>query len=177
MTVRNLCRRARPAVLLAAVLAASCASETPYAPADGGRVGYSEQQIEENRYTVTFAGNSLTDRQTVETYLLYRAAELTIARGYDYFIVVQQDTERSTSYRSTIHDYPVHHHFYLSWYGWPDPFHGHIATETTQPIERYRAVAEIVMHRGKKPADDPSAFDARDVVKHLGATVRRPDEG
>ena len=30
-----------------------------------------------DRWKVSFSGNSLTDRNTVETYLLYRAAELT----------------------------------------------------------------------------------------------------
>lgn len=167
---------ARLPVLLLAVLAASCASQTPYAPADGGRLGYSEQQIERNRYTVSFAGNSLTDRQTVETYLLYRAAELTVNSGYDYFIVVEQDTEKSTTYRSTIYDYPFRHHFYMSWYGYPyGPGYGGIATETTRPIERYRAVAEIVMYKGDKPEDDPSAFNAREVIRHLAPVVKRPE--
>jgi hypothetical protein len=46
---------------------------------DSSSRGYSEQQIENNRFRVQFAGNSLTDRKTVETYLLYRAAELTKA--------------------------------------------------------------------------------------------------
>ncbi|MFP3943623.1 MAG: CC0125/CC1285 family lipoprotein [Alphaproteobacteria bacterium] len=168
---------ARLPVLLMAVLAASCATQTPYAPADGGRLGYSEQQIENNRYTVSFAGNSLTDRQTVETYLLYRAAELTLQSGYDYFVVVEQDTEKSTTYRSTIYDYPYRHHFFLSWYGYPygPHFGGGLATETTRPIERYRAVAEIVMYEGEKPESDPAAFDARSVIEHLGPGVRRPE--
>lgn len=168
---------ARIPVVLAALLAAACATQTPYAPADGGRLGYSEQQIERNRYTVSFAGNSLTDRQTVESYLLYRAAELTLNSGYDYFVVIQQDTEKSTTYRSTIYDYPFRHHFYLSWYGYPyDPFYGGtLATRETRPVERYRAVAEIVMYRGEKPEEDPAAFDAREVVKHLGPTVKRPE--
>lgn len=164
----------RLAALGIAVLAASCATQTPYAPADGGRLGYAEQQIEDNRYMVSFAGNSLTDRRTVETYLLYRAAELTVASGYDYFIVVQQDTEKSTTYRSTIYDYPYRHHFFLSWYGWPH-YRGGFATETTRPIERYQAVAEIVMYSGEKPEADPTAFDARAVIEHLGPTVRRPE--
>jgi len=177
MTARFVKWTARLPVLALAVLAASCASQTPYAPADGGRLGYSEQRIEENRYTVSFSGNSLTERQTVETYLLFRAAELTVNSGYDYFIVVQQDTEKSTSYRSTIYDYPYRHDFFLSWYGYPygPGFGGGIATETTRPIERYKAVAEIVMYKGKKPEDDPTAFDARAVIKHLAPVVQRPE--
>lgn len=169
--------KARFTALAVAIMTASCATQTPYAPADGGRLGYSEQRIEHNRYTVSFSGNSLTDRQTVESYLLFRAAELTVQSGYDYFIVVQQDTEKSTSYRSTIYDYPFRNHFFMSWYGYPyDPyFGGGIATETTRPVERYKAVAEIVMYKGEKPEDDPAAFDAHSVIKYLGPTVKRPE--
>ena len=176
MTARVVSWTARLALIVLGLLAASCASQTPYAPADNGKLGYSEQQIEGNRYQVSFAGNSLTERQTVEAYLLYRAAELTLASGYDYFVVVEQDTEKSTTYRSTIYGYPFRHHFFTSWYGYPyDPFYDGFATETTRPIDRYRAVAEIVMYKGEKPADDPAAFSARDVIEHLGPTIQRPE--
>lgn len=171
--VSHVCNLAIAAAL--AVTAAACAQQTAYAPANG-RTGYAEQKIENNRYRVSFSGNSLTERETVETYLLYRAAELTVNSGYDYFTVVQQDTEKSTTYRSTFYDYPYPHHFFYSWYGYPyDRFGGDFAISDTRPVERYRAVAEIIMHSGAKPADDPSAFDARDVMKHLGPAIRRPE--
>ncbi len=113
----------------------------------------------------------------METYLLFRAAELTVASGYDYFIVVEQDTEKSTTYRSTLYHYPFPNHYFLSWYGssYGPGFGGGIATGTTRPVERYQALAEIVMHKGKKPKDDPSAFDARTVIEQLGPVVRRPE--
>ena len=57
-------RRIAP-LAIAAVLAA-CATETPYSPADDRGYGFTEQKIESDRYRITFAGNSLTDRQTVE---------------------------------------------------------------------------------------------------------------
>ena len=67
-----------------ALLVSACATETPYRPATGSgfnRTGFSERQVETNRFLVTFAGNSVTDRDTVERYLLYRAAELTLQHG------------------------------------------------------------------------------------------------
>ena len=79
--------------LAALTIFAGCASTTPYQQAIDGGKGYSQQQIENNRWAVSFSGNSLTDRQTVETYLLYRAAELTSEQGYDYFHVTQSDTD------------------------------------------------------------------------------------
>lgn len=63
-------------LVLAGVTA--CTTATPYQPATLNHPaagGYSDQQIEANRSRVTFAGNSMTSRQTVETFLLYRAAQ------------------------------------------------------------------------------------------------------
>ena len=80
-----------------ALLVSACATETPYRPATGSgfnRTGFSERQVETNRFLVTFAGNSVTDRDTVERYLLYRAAELTLQHGYDYFVMVDRETDR-----------------------------------------------------------------------------------
>lgn len=77
------------AATLAVALAATagltaCATPTPYQPAVRGQAvsgGFSDTRIEANRFQVNFAGNSLTSRETVERYLLYRAAELTVAQG------------------------------------------------------------------------------------------------
>jgi hypothetical protein len=81
---------------LAAGLAA-CATPTPYQPNVPGQQtsgGYSELRLEQNRFRVTFTGNSLTSRETVEAYLLFRAAELTTQQGYDWFSIVDRHTDR-----------------------------------------------------------------------------------
>ena len=71
-------------VLLAFGLA-GCA--VPYQPM-GARGGYSERQLGEGYYHVQFLGNIYTERQTVETYVQYRCAELTVAAGYAYFKMI-----------------------------------------------------------------------------------------
>ena len=61
---------------------AGCETATPYQPlntANRDAGGYSDHQIEANRFQVSFSGNSVTSRETVERYLLYRSAELTLA--------------------------------------------------------------------------------------------------
>ena len=83
--------------MLAACVLSACATQTPYQPASADRYGFSEQRIETNRIRITFRGNALTDRETVETYLLYRAAEVTIASGQDYFIVADRGTDAQTT--------------------------------------------------------------------------------
>ena len=55
------------ALAAGAIALVSCATATPYGPSDG-RYGYSEQRIEDDRYRVTFSGNSSTSRETVERF-------------------------------------------------------------------------------------------------------------
>ena len=169
-----------------------CASMTPYQPAIRGQHpggGYSEQSLGEGRYQVTFRGNSLTARDRVEGYLLYRAAELTARDGYDWFLIVDRLTERETS------TYAVPDPFYRPWYGngygrwrpywrysrrgiWGSwypgagPFWGDSVDLRT--VERFEAHAEIVLRRGPIPPGEERAFDARRVMLDLGPTIERP---
>ena len=175
-------------------LLAACTTATPYQPnIQGQKVsgGFSEQQIESNRFRVTFSGNSLTSRETVEGYLLYRAAELTTQQGYDWFTLVDRNTEADR--RTYIDADP----FYSPWYGpsygywrpywsyygagygwrgwdpyWGSPFWGGSADVRT--VTKFQASAEIMLHKGAKPADEPRAFDARAVMDNLGPRIQRP---
>lgn len=164
--------------VVAAALLAACATATPYqAAATNTNYGFQEQRIENNRVRITFRGNTVTDRETVETYLLYRAAELTLENGNDYFIVANRDTEehsrlQSTGSRSRFgFDY-----WYFSprrgWSPWYDPFWDEPASY--REVTRYEAVAEIAMFSGRKPADDANAFDAREVQSNLQGRIVRP---
>jgi len=181
------------AVALSAGLAA-CATPTPYQPNVKGQSasgGYSEVRLEPNRYRVNFAGNSLTGRETVEGYLLFRAAELTVESGYDWFSIVDRDTDKKTQ------TYVEPDPFYRPWYGsygfwrpswryygagfgwrgwdpfWGDPFWADRVDVRT--VERYEASAEILMQKGPKPQDDPRAFDARAVIENLKPRVQYPE--
>jgi hypothetical protein len=94
-------RRSHLALCLVAALAA-CASETRYQPAEEpGDYGYREEQIESDRWRVSFRGNSMTDLESVERALLYRAAELTLQQGYDWFRIVDRDTEAERHLQTT----------------------------------------------------------------------------
>ena len=138
-----------------------CAQPTPYQPAVAG-YGYSEQQIEDDRYRVSFAGNELTPADTVQNYLLYRAAELTLDHGFDYFSVVDRDLDRSTIYWGTAG--PGLGTGYVRRRG---DFVGGLgfATYSARPIDSYTAYADVVMFEGAKPAGDVNAYDARSVLR------------
>ena len=150
---------------------AACGTPTPYQPAVNGN-GYAEQPLETNRYRVTFSGNSLTPRETVENYLLYRAAEVTLASGNDYFLVVDTDTERSTTYFTTFTGFGGHPGFHSFRH-----FHSHsiggFSTATARPRDRYQSFANIIVGEGEKPADEPEAYDARDVLQRLAQKIER----
>ena len=176
------------AMTVAAGLAlAACATATPYQPAglNGQRGGYAEQRLETNRYRVSFSGNSVTSREQVEMGLLLRSAELTVESGYDWFATVNRATGRGTRYVGTPDPSQAR---YNSLYG-PDwgpswryyrggfwsPWDRWGANDfDVRQIDRFEANAEIVLGRGPKPANDPNAFDAREVIQNLGPQVTRP---
>jgi len=160
------------ASVMAALVLSACTTPTAYQSAEDG-YGFSEKKLENDHYRVEFRGNALTDREIVETYLLYRAAELTLETGNDYFVVVEQDVDKKTSYIST-YDYPYGGRFRYNYY----PYYWHFEDRYAQEIhasERFTAVAEIFVGKGDKPADDASAYDARSVIEHLEADILRPE--
>lgn len=179
-----------------ALLVAGCATETPYRPATGqgfNRTGFSDQRIEANRFLVTFAGNTVTDRETVERYLLYRAAELTLQNGYDYFITVDRQTDRQARTYATPgagfgpgwgyggwggYWGPSWRFYGRPWGGWGGwgPWGGGFNDFDVRTVDRYEASAEIVMGKGAPPSGEVRAFNARDVVERLGPTIRLPEQ-
>ena len=163
-----------PIAALLVLLLTACAQPTPFQPSRDG-YGYSEQRIEDNRYRIVFRGNSITPQQVVEDYMLYRAAEITLQNGYDYFIVADKETNKSTQYFATYTEpaFP----YYGPYYGRRFPPFGYsplFETGTYRPIERFTVSANVVLYRGTKPKDKSDAYDARDVIARLGPTIRYP---
>lgn len=162
----------RTLVLGAAAVLAACATTTPYQPLGKGG-GYTEQRIETNRYRIAFTGNASTPRQTVENYMLYRAAELTINSGFDYFMLTGNDTEARTRYSESISAYGG-----PGWgWGWGGYRRSGIGfgVSTATPVTDYQAQAIVLMFKGKKPEQDPSAYDARAVKESLQPLIQWPE--
>ncbi len=148
--------------------ACATAIPTPYQPLQE-QGGYSEQRLEANRYRVSFVGNSLTRREDVENYLLFRVAELTLSQGYDHFVLTNQDTEASTYYLQSLTSYDAFDPFYNRF--WP---RSAFAVGTATPITNYTAQCYVVMFKGGKTDSDINAYDAHEIVNSLGPLVRRP---
>src|SRR3546814_20663236 len=106
------------------------------------------RSIENNRFRINFAGNSDTPKQTVETYLLFRAAELTLKSGYDYFVFASDSTDASTRYLQSFAG------FYGGWgpYYWGprSEFGGGFDASTPTPLPEYVAKSIVGEFKGKK---------------------------
>ncbi len=185
----NARKAAIAAVLALAAGLSACATATPYQPDRPGQStsgGFSEVRLAANRYRVTFRGNTLTSRDTVERYLLFRSAELTAQGGFDWFLLENRETDRST--RTYVDPDPFggpgfrYGYWHPQWryygrgYGWRswdpfwgDPFwHDNMATTT---FERFETSAEITMGHGPPPE---RAIDAKAVMADIGPTIQLP---
>ena len=167
---------------------------TPYQPDIAGQKiqgGYSEAWIGGNRYQVNFAGNTLTSRDRVEGYLLYRAAELTLEKGYDWFEINDRLTERDVRtyvapdpfyepYYGNIYGYWRPHWRYYrpggGWYWWHPEWGSPFWADRIdlRTVEKFEAHAEIEMFHSPVPLDNHRAFDARQVINELEPTIERP---
>ena len=115
--------------------------------------------------------------------MLYRAAELTTAKGFDWFEMVDRHTQNTGATYAAPYYYGWGYWapswrfrrrggYWGGYWGgpWGDPW-GPYAVDT---IDRFDASAEIVVGHGPKPPGDPRAFDARQVMQNLEAKIARP---
>ncbi|MBU0533549.1 MAG: hypothetical protein KJ887_01945 [Candidatus Omnitrophica bacterium] len=74
-------------VLLLTLLLTGCATNYSKRSFEGG---YSEIKIQEHLFKVTFVGNIYTSSQRTENLGLLRCADVTLEKGYNYFIIREQ---------------------------------------------------------------------------------------
>lgn len=153
----------RAIVVAFALIFMACA--TAYQP-QGFTGGYSEIQVAEDVFQVTFHGNGYTGRGRAADFNLLRCAELALNHGYTCFIIVEADqyttrstytTPRKTKTTGTVNSY------------------GGYATVNTKTVttggETYNiskpsAVNTIVCFK-EKPADVLVAYDAALVSQQI----------
>jgi hypothetical protein len=160
---------------------AACETATPYQPLEHGSQvsgGYSDQKLDANHIQVTFAGNTVTSRKTVEQYLLYRAAELTVSQGYDWFETIDRWTD--VSGHTTIYGggwgyggFGPAWRYYGGW-GWGPwgPWGGWDTTVTE--VRQFEATAVVVMHHDPRPPGYARGLDAREVMNNLRLQIVLP---
>ena len=195
-------------IAASAMTLVACATATPYQPASepGGYDGFSQQMIENDRARITFGGNSLTKRETVENYLLYRSAEMAVERGFETFTLQERDLEEDRKVRvspgignSLGFDPYFGYSFYRPRYGWSRGYrysrfagfnrgrgfgHGGFFDPYYDPFFNDIDVREITKYRataevkfGRSGAENEAqTFNAREVLQNLGSAITFPED-
>lgn len=140
-------------ILAIAALALLCSCSTKYAQRGGWPdvYGYSDEPIDATTYQVTFAGNTATSPVVVNRYALFRAAEVTVSKGFDYFVVMNTEDDVSKHTVGMISETQLSSTTYKE----------HTSTKT------------IRMFKGTPPADNPQAYDAKSMLNVMGPTIER----
>lgn len=87
-------------ILIAGIISlGGCA--TGYHERDFFGRGYSEMALAQDTYIISFSGNGFTSEESVQSNLLRRCADLTILKGYRYFVVAAGKTSVDTSIMQT----------------------------------------------------------------------------
>lgn len=159
-------------VIAAAAALAACASTPPaYAPAASQSVaGYSETQIESNRFFVTFRAPSGADPALLQDYALLRAADLTLQNGRDWFWVDRRSVDEQAT-RSSGPSVGVG----VGAGSWGNRSGASVGVGVNLPLGGQRQTAraatlEIRFGEGPKP-DDANAYDARATSANLRARI------
>lgn len=129
--------------------------------------GYSDVPLDDNAYRVTYVGAKGTSLSDIDLYALYRCAELTVEKGYDYFVIVDRvddanvSTEVSSNTGTTATMGPKGVQMVPT------------STTTVSSRTQHTAVRMIRVFHGTKPADNPMAFDARQLLRNLDTEIEK----
>lgn len=181
----RLLARTLPLTLVAGLLA-GCATPSPYAPRlQGQATGYTDRALTENRYRVTFTGNTVTPRETVESYLLLRAAEVARAAGYASFVFDTRNTKANHTVTAIPEGGPGPYWgsgwgrrggfgYWGGYGGWGGYGFGYDPAVDVVVRTNYQAYAEIVLLTPEQAAKEPRALNAADVIAHIGPEAVAP---
>lgn len=137
--------------LLCAYILLLC-SCTPYTThrdgwLDGWTGGFMDSRVDANTYIVKFQGYFYTPQRTAQTFALYHCATLTTRAGFDYFVV--------TNASELMPDNSANNYYQMA----------------PQAANSHSSSVVIKMYNGAIPAGMPNAYNAEEVIAHLGPTT------
>ena len=136
-----------------AFAAAGCSFTTEYQRQKGTPSSDTITRMGESAWRIELSGYVTNSRQNVLSMLMRRCAEVTVQAGYDYFVVTGGEVVGENDPQPSP----------LSTYA-PQ---GSAAGGDGGPVrvsQRYHGTAIFQAFKGKKPADNPLAFDAREFL-------------
>jgi hypothetical protein len=166
--------------LVAVLFLSSCGPSKYISKSDNwiGLYGYSETPIDSSTYQVTYAGDNTMPPDLVDRYALYRSAEVTVAKGFDYFVVMDGQANASTMtnvmQNAGTPTTTIEHDI--------DPQTGKmipVAVTTSNPSymtttsTAHTVTKTIRMFKGARPTDQTQAFDAKSMVTMMAPSIQR----
>jgi hypothetical protein len=150
-------------ILFLVLIFSGCA--TPYQQT-GLFGGFSETQLDENVWTVTFRGNGYTSRERATDFNLLRCAELCLENGYRYFVIVEgEEYSKKSSYTTPTTSYTTG-----SAYAYGNNIYGSATTQTyggqTYNISKPRTSNTIVCFK-EKPVINVMVYNAEFIQKSI----------
>ena len=126
-------------VIFSLFLLSGCVAATPYQPM-GFRGGYSDSQLQNDKFQVSFSGNMKLTQAKARQYALRRAAEVTLNNGFDYFMVEENQ----------------------------DISHAFVSGNDGDIIggSKPEAILNIHCGKGKKPENTQGAYDAQELLQY-----------
>ena len=153
-------------IIISAFCAALSACATTYKP-DGFSGGFSETQLNENVWRVTFTGNGYTRKLHAEDFALLRSAELALEKGYNFFTLNDSNSSIETSSFTT----PSTSHTTGNAYRSGNYIYGSARTQTYggQNIVVSRpSTTNLVVMFMEKPKTEGMVYDANFICQVLG---------
>ena len=152
------------AAAVTALALAACTTPTVYAPAaSAGAVGYSQTQLEANRWRVSFKGGADADARRAYDLALRRTAELTVQQGYDWFLVADRATDVAPGSGPS---------FSIGLgggsFGRGGGVGGGVSTDLGGRGLQSTVTLEVIMGRGAKPS--AAAYDARQLIRAVAGS-------
>lgn len=160
------------AVMGISLALAACA--TPYGKY-GALGGYTDARIDENTFSISVDTNAFTSQQVTSMHALYRAAELTVENGFDYFVIVS-DAKNATSAMVAMPGASTSNTSVSSYGSYASArTTTNYAPTTFLPMTFPNATLLIKAFKGTKPENAPNVYEARSVMKYLAPQVGVPD--
>jgi hypothetical protein len=146
----------------------ACASYSPYQPASSQGYGYSQTQLSDTQFRIDFKARDI-ERGEAVNYAMLRAAELTLEKGFDWFEVVDRESD-TTKPRAT-----TRFGFGISRFGSMNPFSNLNAGVAVGGGNSNQAdvLLEIIMGKGIRP-DVKKVYSAKELAKNLRQSLVMP---
>jgi hypothetical protein len=163
---------------LAAMLS-SCSPTRYVAASDENGMGYFDSPIDPTTYVVSFHGNSNTSIGTVERYSLFRAAELTRARGFDYFIITEtRNTEKDQTTQTYNHEKDIKTTTDKDGNKNSGDQEKKTTITTTNTVNtdvktEFTVARTVRLYKGTLPQGDPNAYIASDILQTMAPYIQR----